>query len=134
MEKLLKFKLELGFELMRCAIHDAEQTFQTLYIYLIHYERKYLTDEQFSYVNIVFTVHINSVLYRLDYLCCWIYVDIQLDMFDRIVLPILAYRCKIWAPLISDIYVKLQLKFYKMILKVRNSCVVLGECGCLILC
>lgn len=40
-------------------------------------------------------------------------LDIQLDMFDRVVLPILDDGCEIWGPEMSDIGVTLQLRFYK---------------------
>ena len=59
-------------------------------------------------------------------------IDVQIELFDLTVAPILLYGAEVWCPQISDLVNKLQLRFYKMILKVNRStptCMVLGELG-----
>ena len=59
-------------------------------------------------------------------------VDIQLELFDYLVLPILIYGCKIWGYENISILDKLHLKFLKYILCLKQStptCMVLGETG-----
>ena len=58
-------------------------------------------------------------------------LDVQLELFEKIVHPILLYGCEIWACEI-DVISKLQLGFLKLILgfKVTTpTCMVLGEVG-----
>ena len=58
--------------------------------------------------------------------------DIQLDLFDKCVLPVLLYGSEIWAFENLALCEKLQLKFLKIILNVHQStstCMVLGEVG-----
>ena len=59
-------------------------------------------------------------------------IDLTIDLFDRTVLPILTYGCEIWGFEMNDIITRLQLRFYKMMLKVRQSTpslMVFGETG-----
>ena len=59
-------------------------------------------------------------------------IDIQLELFDKTVVPILIYGSEVWCPQMSDLANKLQLRFYKMILRLGTStpsCMVLGELG-----
>lgn len=59
-------------------------------------------------------------------------IDIQLQLFDTLVVPILLYGCEIWGYENNAILDKLHLKFCKMILNVNRStptCMVLGELG-----
>jgi hypothetical protein len=59
-------------------------------------------------------------------------IDIQLDLFGRLVVPILLYGCEIWGFENVAIIEKLQLKFLKYVLGVRPStstCMVLGKTG-----
>ena len=59
-------------------------------------------------------------------------LDIQIELFDRMVTPILLYGCEVWCPAMSDFASKLQLRFYKIIMKVRKTtptCMVYGELG-----
>ena len=59
-------------------------------------------------------------------------VDLTIDLFDKTVLPVLTYGCEVWGFDISDMVTKLQLKFYKLILKLKNSTpslMVFGETG-----
>ena len=59
-------------------------------------------------------------------------IDIQLQLFDSLVLPIALYGCEVWGCKETDIMEKLHLQFCKMLLKV-NKCtttaMVLGELG-----
>jgi hypothetical protein len=59
-------------------------------------------------------------------------VDLVIDLFDKTVLPVLTYGCEIWGFEINDIILKLQLRFYKFVLKLRlstPSMMVFGEIG-----
>jgi hypothetical protein len=58
--------------------------------------------------------------------------DLMLDLFDKTVLPVLTYGCEIWGHEMLDIVLKLQLKFYKCILRLKQSTptmMVFGETG-----
>ena len=58
--------------------------------------------------------------------------DIQLELFEKCVHPVLLYGCKIWACEKMDVISKLQLQFLKLILGVKVTtitCMVLGEVG-----
>ena len=59
-------------------------------------------------------------------------LDLVLDLFDSMVLPVLTYGCEIWGFEINECVCKLQLKFYKFLLRLRQSTpsmMVLGEVG-----
>jgi hypothetical protein len=59
-------------------------------------------------------------------------LDIQLELFEKCVHPILLYGCEIWAYENMDVVTKLQLRFLKLLLGVKVStptCMVLGELG-----
>ena len=59
-------------------------------------------------------------------------LDIQLDLFQKTIVPILLYGSEIWCPQMSDTIRKLQLRFFKIILKVGKttpSNIVFGELG-----
>jgi hypothetical protein len=62
-------------------------------------------------------------------------IDLQLDLFDKMVLPILTYGCEVWGLeniKVINIIEKLHLKFCKFILNVKSSTptvVVYGELG-----
>ena len=59
-------------------------------------------------------------------------VDIQLELCDYLVLPILIYGCEIWGCENISLLDKLHLKYLKYILYVKQStpsCMVLGETG-----
>lgn len=59
-------------------------------------------------------------------------IDCQIDMFDKMVLPILLYGSEIWGFEKLDILERVHLKFCKLILKVRKSTpsfIVYGELG-----
>jgi hypothetical protein len=59
-------------------------------------------------------------------------VDLIIDLIDKTVLPVLTFGCEIWGSEMSDIVLKLQLRFYKFILKLRlstPSMMVFGETG-----
>ena len=59
-------------------------------------------------------------------------LDIQLELFENCVHPILLYSCEIWACEKMDVISKLQLRFLKLILRVKvttPTCMVLGEVG-----
>lgn len=58
-------------------------------------------------------------------------IDLQLELFDSLVRPILTYGCEIWG-FENILGEKLHLKYCKMILKCKScttSCMVLGELG-----
>ena len=42
-------------------------------------------------------------------------LDIQTELFDRLVVPILLYGCEVWCPMMTNLASKLQLRFYKII-------------------
>ena len=44
-------------------------------------------------------------------------LDIQVELFDRLIVPILLYGCEVWCPMMTNLASKLQLRFYKIILK-----------------
>ncbi len=55
--------------------------------------------------------------------------DVQLHLFDSMVLPIALYGCEIWGCINTDIIEKLHVQFCKMLLKVKKStstCMVYG--------
>ena len=59
-------------------------------------------------------------------------LDIQLELFEKCLHPILLYGCEIWACEKMDVISKLQLRFLKLILGVKvttPTCMVLGEVG-----
>ena len=59
-------------------------------------------------------------------------IDIQIHLFDILVVPILLYGCEIWGFENNDIVEKLHLKFCKIILNINKttpSCMVYGELG-----
>ena len=59
-------------------------------------------------------------------------IDLQLDLFDKLVTPILLYGSEIWAYENNDIIEKLHLRYCKYILSVNKSTtssMVYGELG-----
>ena len=62
-------------------------------------------------------------------------IDLQLDLFDKMVLPILTYGCEVWGlenMNVINIIEKLHLKFCKYVLNVKSSTptvIVYGELG-----
>ena len=59
-------------------------------------------------------------------------VDIQMQLFDSLVLPICLYGCEVWGFKHVEIAESLHLLFCKTVLKVNKStpsCMVLGELG-----
>jgi hypothetical protein len=60
-------------------------------------------------------------------------VDIQLQLFDAVVKPILLYGSEVWGCQNVDIIERVHLKFLKIILNLNKStatCMVYGELGC----
>ena len=59
-------------------------------------------------------------------------ISCQLDLFDKLVKPVLLYGCEIWGFGNNDILEKVQLKFCKLLLHLKSStpnCVIYGELG-----
>ena len=59
-------------------------------------------------------------------------LDIQLELFDKLIMPILTYGCEVWGFENLNIIEKLHLKYLIYILGVKMStptCMVLGETG-----
>ena len=59
-------------------------------------------------------------------------LDTQIDLFDNLVMPVLLYGFEVWGPSSCSIASKLQLKYYKYILKLKKTTptnMVLGEVG-----
>ncbi len=59
-------------------------------------------------------------------------MDLQLELFDRIVVPLLLYACETWGYEKLDLLEKLHLRFLKYILNLKTStptCMVYGESG-----
>ena len=71
-----------------------------------------------------------ALLRKIRKLC--LPVDIQIELFDKTIAPILLYGSEIWYPEICDLIDKLQLRFYKLILKLNRSTptyMIYGELG-----
>lgn len=71
-----------------------------------------------------------SILTQIKKLC--LSIDIQLQLFDSMVKPILLYGSEVWGSENNSIIFQFQLKFYKYILKLKMSTpsvMVLGELG-----
>jgi hypothetical protein len=60
-----------------------------------------------------------SLLRRCHRLC--LPLDVVIELFDKTILPILTYACEVWGYNICDFAKKLQLKFYKIVFKTRQS-------------
>ena len=59
-------------------------------------------------------------------------IDLIFDLFDKTIVPILTYGCEVWGFEQLEILQKLQLKFYKIVLRLRNSTpslMLFGETG-----
>ena len=59
-------------------------------------------------------------------------IDIQFDLFDKLVMPVILYGCEIWGYKNLEILEKLHLKFCKIVMKLKNSTpdvMVYGESG-----
>ena len=59
-------------------------------------------------------------------------MDTQLDLFDKLVIPVLTYGCEVWGYSNNNICEVLHLKFCKYILILKQttpSCMVYGELG-----
>ena len=59
-------------------------------------------------------------------------IDIQIELFDHTVLPVLTYGSEVWGPGCNKILEGVHLRFLKYILGVKNStssCMVYGETG-----
>ena len=59
-------------------------------------------------------------------------IDIMLELFDKLVIPIISYGAEVWGYSNTLIIEKLHLKFLKMLLHVKRStpnCMVYGELG-----
>ena len=59
-------------------------------------------------------------------------VDIQIDLFEKTVLPVLLYGCEVWGCANIDAIEVFYRKFLKIILKVGKAtpnCIVYGETG-----
>ena len=58
--------------------------------------------------------------------------DIQIDLFNKMIKPILLYGCEIWGTGNIDILERVQLKFFKLIFNLKNttpSYMIYGELG-----
>lgn len=70
------------------------------------------------------------LLKKAKYLC--LSIDMQIDLFNKLVKPILLYGCECWGYGNNNILEKVQLKFLKYVLSVKSStpnCIVYGETG-----
>ena len=59
-------------------------------------------------------------------------VDIQVDLFDKMIAPILLYGCEVWGFGSCELATKLQLRFYKIVFKLKKStpnAMIFGELG-----
>ena len=59
-------------------------------------------------------------------------IDLQLDLFEKCIYPILLYGCEVWGFEKMDFSRKLQLKFFKLLLGLKittPNCMVYGELG-----
>ena len=59
-------------------------------------------------------------------------LDIQIQLFDKMIGPILLYGCEVWCYQMNDLATKLQLRYFKFLLganKATPTNMVLGELG-----
>ena len=59
-------------------------------------------------------------------------LDVRLDLFEKMIVPILLYGCEVWCPTMTELASKLQLRFFKIIFKLRKSTtsnMIYGELG-----
>ena len=59
-------------------------------------------------------------------------IDIQLDLFEKCVHPVLLYGCEVWACENMEVICRMQLRFLKIVLGIKSTtptCMVLGELG-----
>ena len=59
-------------------------------------------------------------------------IDIQLELFDTMVVPVLLYGCEVWGFNNNDIFESFCVQFYKQILGLKKStpnCILYGELG-----
>ena len=59
-------------------------------------------------------------------------IDLQIDMFNKVIKPILLYGCEVWGYGNLDVIERVQLKFFKQILNLKKSTpsfMVYGELG-----
>ena len=59
-------------------------------------------------------------------------IDIQFDLFDKVVMPVMLYGCEVWGYKNLEVLEKLHLKFCKLVLKLKKSTpdtMVYGESG-----
>ena len=57
-------------------------------------------------------------------------LDIQVELFDKLIVPILFHGCEVWCPIKTNLASKLQLRFYKIIVKLGKptpTCMAYGE-------
>ena len=47
-------------------------------------------------------------------------LDIQIDLYDRLVAPVVLYGCEVWGPFGHDIVSRVQLRYYKYVLKLKS--------------
>ena len=60
-------------------------------------------------------------------------IDLQLDLFEKCVHPVISYGCEVWGYQSLELVSKFQLRFLKLALgayKTTPSCMILGELGC----
>ena len=60
-------------------------------------------------------------------------IDTQIELFNKLVKPILLYGCEVWGFGNLEIIKRVQLKFLKYILNLKTSTpnyIVYGETGC----
>ena len=58
--------------------------------------------------------------------------DVQIDLFDKLIVPILMYGCEVWCPSMTELASKLQLRFFKILFKLGKSTpsnIIYGELG-----
>ena len=59
-------------------------------------------------------------------------IHITIDLFDKTIIPVLTYGCELWGFQCCDIVHKLQIRFYKMVLRLKKSTpsfMILGDLG-----
>ena len=59
-------------------------------------------------------------------------IDLLVDLYDKIVMPVSLYESEIWGIFGSDIFARNQLKYYKYMFKLNKSTstnMILGELG-----
>ena len=95
-------------------------------------------ESDYTYLGICFPCNdnmgkcISSLRNQASRAMLGLYVDVQLQLFDSLILPTALYGCEVWGFRNIEVVEKLHLLYCKMLLRVNKSttsAMVLGELG-----